>query len=66
MERLQLVSEAIGEDQDIYDFIVVGGGISGLQAADILTSKPQTKILIIEAQSELGGRIGSISIGGVG
>ena len=38
MDRLQLVLEAISKPTEIYDYIVVGAGISGLQAVDILTS----------------------------
>jgi tRNA U34 5-carboxymethylaminomethyl modifying enzyme MnmG/GidA len=65
MERLQLLTEAISSGQDIYDYIIIGAGISGLQAAEIITSKPNAKLLILEAQGYLGGRIGSISIGGL-
>jgi monoamine oxidase len=43
----------------------VGGGVSGIQAADILTQKSDLKVLILEAQSTLGGRIGSIHLSGM-
>jgi monoamine oxidase len=45
----------------IYDYIIVGGGISGLQSAEILSLKTKN-ILIIEAQEKLGGRIASLSV----
>ena len=32
-----------------YDFIVVGGGTSGLMVANRLTENPDTKVLVIEA-----------------
>jgi len=47
MQRLQLVNQAISQESPIYDFIVIGTGISGMQAADILTSKPNNKVLIL-------------------
>ena len=40
MERLELVSEAVKKNGFIYDYVIVGGGVSGIQAADVLTEKP--------------------------
>lgn len=40
MQRLELVSEAVKKNGYVYDYIIVGGGVSGIQAADILTEKP--------------------------
>lgn len=65
MERLELVSQAVKKNGYIYDYIIVGAGVSGIQAADILTEKPQLKVLILEAQSTLGGRIGTIPVKGM-
>jgi uncharacterized protein with NAD-binding domain and iron-sulfur cluster len=45
----------------VYDYVILGGGISGLQCAEIF-SLVTKNILIIEAQSSLGGRIKSISV----
>jgi protoporphyrinogen oxidase len=42
-----------------YDIIIVGGGISGLFTAYKL-SKTNLKILLIESQEELGGRVHTI------
>ena len=37
--------------------IIIGGGISGLAAANELIKAGITKIVILEAQNRLGGRI---------
>lgn len=47
MERLQVVSNAISLTPDVFDYIVVGAGVSGLQAVDILALKPNTSILVL-------------------
>jgi hypothetical protein len=50
----------------MYNIIIVGGGISGLYCAyRILEKKPKCKILILESESHLGGRAGSIPFHGV-
>lgn len=42
----------------IYDIIIIGGGISGLYSAyNLLKKKPLLKILILERNNYLGGRI---------
>ncbi|KIM29805.1 hypothetical protein M408DRAFT_328625 [Serendipita vermifera MAFF 305830] len=44
-----------------YDVIIVGAGMAGLSAAyRILTQRPSTKLLILEARERVGGRIWSI------
>lgn len=40
--------------------IIIGGGISGLAAANTLIENGITNIIILEAQNRLGGRIFSI------
>lgn len=50
----------------MYDFIIVGGGISGLYAAyQILKHTPQLKIAILEKEARIGGRVGSDSFHGI-
>lgn len=50
----------------MYDIIIIGGGIAGLYCAyRVLKIHPETKILILEAESHLGGRAGSIPFHGV-
>jgi len=40
-----------------YDCIVIGAGLSGLSAATtLLTKDPDLKVLVLEAQAEVGGR----------
>jgi choline dehydrogenase-like flavoprotein len=34
---------------DMYDYVIVGGGTSGLTVADRLTEDPNVKVLVIEA-----------------
>jgi len=42
----------------IYDIIIIGGGISGLNTAyQLLLKKPELKILLLEKNNYLGGRI---------
>ena len=46
--------------------IIVGGGLSGLTAADeILKADPSADVTVLEAMSEVGGRTRSIKMNGV-
>jgi hypothetical protein len=50
----------------MFDIIIIGGGISGIYCAyRVLEKTPGTKILILEAESHLGGRAGSIPFHGI-
>jgi monoamine oxidase len=42
---------------DTYDVIIVGGGVSGLSAADTLRKNGVESILILEAADRVGGRV---------
>ncbi len=44
-------------EADVYDVIIIGGGVSGLTAASILSSLGNENILVLEASDRLGGRI---------
>jgi len=39
MDRLKHIQSTLGKDSTIFDYIVLGAGVSGLQAAEILTKK---------------------------
>jgi NAD(P)-binding Rossmann-like domain len=42
-------------DQSYYDYIIVGGGPTGLAMAQLLMKNPAKRILLLEAESTLGG-----------
>ena len=46
--------------------MIIGGGLSGLTAADeILKAMPNTKVTVLEALPEVGGRTRSVKLNGV-
>lgn len=45
---------------NIYDAIIIGGGIAGIEAARKLYQNGLTNILLLEAQDYLGGRMKTI------
>ncbi len=49
----------------LYDVVIIGGGISGLTALHYLkTKQPSKNVILLEADSRLGGTIGTDSIDG--
>jgi thioredoxin reductase len=51
--------------KNIYDYIIIGGGISGLYTGYTLQQKhPHASFLILEKNTELGGRTNNSSFGG--
>jgi monoamine oxidase len=48
-------------DENVYDVIIVGGGVSGLSTASRLIKNGIDNILLIEADSRLGGRAHTIN-----
>ncbi|MCH2044392.1 MAG: FAD-dependent oxidoreductase [Saprospiraceae bacterium] len=46
--------------EDIYDVIIIGAGISGLTAANLLAQRPGVSFKILEASSKIGGRVRSV------
>lgn len=47
----------------IYDCVIIGGGLAGLNSAyQILKKKPKSKILLVEKNKRIGGRIHSINL----
>jgi protoporphyrinogen oxidase len=50
----------------MYDFIIIGGGISGLYTAyQLLKNNPKIKFCILEKESRIGGRMGSENFHGI-
>jgi hypothetical protein len=49
-----------------YDYVIIGGGIAGLYSAyNILQKNPKSKIIILEKNKKIGGRIGLETFEGV-
>jgi choline dehydrogenase len=47
VERSTIITEA-SQVEETYDYVIIGGGTSGLTVADRLTEDGQTKVLVIE------------------
>lgn len=52
------------EEPEYHEFVIIGAGISGLQAAMIL-AEYEKDFVILEATSVIGGRIGTELLGDV-
>ena len=53
--------------KELFDVVVVGGGVSGVYSAwRILAKNPQKKVLVVEASDHIGGRLLSVKPPGIG
>lgn len=52
----------MSQDEELYDVIVIGAGISGLAAANYLKEQGLNKIKIVEARDRVGGRVYSANL----
>ena len=50
-------------DSNLYDVIVVGGGVSGLSAMSLLVKGGKVNTLLLEGGNRLGGRAYTIPFG---
>ncbi len=55
-------SKPVIETDELYDTVIIGAGLSGLNAAKIL-SQAGKKILVLEAQDRVGGRTWTQPVG---
>ncbi|XP_023239948.1 spermine oxidase-like [Centruroides sculpturatus] len=53
------------DNENSYKIIIIGGGISGISAANHLIEKGEQSIKILEARNRIGGRIISVPMGDV-
>jgi len=54
MDKL-ILEERLSSSSPDYDVVVVGGGVSGLRAAEQLKTKYGLNVLVLEAREKLGG-----------
>jgi monoamine oxidase len=47
----------VAADGEAFDAIVIGGGVSGLRAAQELTQLFGQRVLLLEARHKIGGRV---------
>ena len=59
-----LESDPDPELDNYHQFLVIGGGISGLSAASHLAKNGFKDFRLLEARNRLGGRIATMQIGG--
>lgn len=53
--RRAVLLEDISQLRPVYDYVVIGGGTSGLVVANRLTEDPESKSLFIVRNSMVGG-----------
>ena len=58
-----LTAVTVANDPNLYDVIVVGGGISGLSTMFNLAKSGKVNTLLIEGANRLGGRVYTIPFG---
>ena len=56
---------SLEEPDNYFQFLVVGGGISGLSAASHLAKNGFKDFKLLEARNRLGGRIATMQIGSI-
>jgi monoamine oxidase len=46
---------------EVFEIVVIGGGVAGLSAAQKLVAQGCTSVCVVEAASQLGGRVRQVS-----
>jgi protoporphyrinogen oxidase len=67
MSKKNLDDKSDDKSDDIWDYIIIGAGITGLYAAYRLrqNADPSTRILVLEAGCRIGGRMAMVDFHGV-
>ena len=46
-----------GSQESVFDVVIIGAGVSGLETARLITSRSSLSVAIVEARSRIGGRV---------